>query len=94
VQKLYKGLEEIGLKPFVEEKSIRLPCLTTVSVPAGVDGKQICDILMAQGIEVAGGLGDTAGKFWRIGTFGINSSDENITRVVAALKDAMASVRH
>ena len=45
---------------------------------------------MSQKIEIAGGLGPTAGKIWRIGTFGINSDKQKIDKVVAALKAAIA----
>jgi len=93
-QLLYKGLHDIGLTPFVKDEKLRLPCLTTVSVPEGVDAKQVCDTLMSHGIEIAGGLGPTVGKLWRIGTFGMNSSEPNITRVVAALKAALPEQKH
>ena len=75
---------------FLFLQNIRLPCLTTVKVPAGVDWKKVADTLMSQKIEIAGGLGPTVGKIWRIGTFGINSDKQKIEKVVAALKAAIA----
>uniref|UniRef100_A0A7E4WAM1 Alanine--glyoxylate aminotransferase n=1 Tax=Panagrellus redivivus TaxID=6233 RepID=A0A7E4WAM1_PANRE len=84
----YKELQNAGFEPFVANKSIRLPCLTTVKVPEGVDWKIVADKLMAQKIEIAGGLGPTLGKIWRIGTFGVNSNQDKIKKVVAALKEA------
>lgn len=62
--------------------------MTTVRVPEGVNWKAVQDKLMAQGFEIAGGLGPTAGKIWRIGTFGINSNPDDI----AALKYALEGV--
>uniref|UniRef100_A0A914WMK9 Alanine--glyoxylate aminotransferase n=1 Tax=Plectus sambesii TaxID=2011161 RepID=A0A914WMK9_9BILA len=94
VQLLYIGLDDIGVSPFVQDEKLRLPCLTTVAVPEGIDAKQVCDTLMSQGIEVAGGLGPTVGKLWRIGTFGMNSNEANIKRVVAAMKAALADQKH
>ena len=44
---------------------------------------------MAQGYEIAGGLGPTAGKIWRIGTFGINSNPEDINALKLAFKNAL-----
>jgi len=90
VKYLYNLLQEAGLEPFVSDENIRLPCLTTVKVPSGVDWKKVADTLMSQKIEIAGGLGPTVGKIWRIGTFGINSDKQKIEKVVAALKAAIA----
>jgi alanine-glyoxylate transaminase/serine-glyoxylate transaminase/serine-pyruvate transaminase len=88
-QLFYKELHDIGLELFVDNPEYRLPCLTTVKVPAGVDWKAVVDKLMSQRIEISGGLGPTVGKIWRIGTFGVNSSPETIGRVVKALKEAL-----
>jgi len=88
-KRLYDGLHSIGLELFVENPDYRLPCLTTVKVPAGVDWKAVVDKLMSQRIEISGGLGPTIGKIWRIGTFGVNSSPESIDRVVKALHEAL-----
>uniref|UniRef100_A0A183BM69 Alanine--glyoxylate aminotransferase n=1 Tax=Globodera pallida TaxID=36090 RepID=A0A183BM69_GLOPA len=85
----YAALKELRLELFVEKENNRLPCLTTVRVPDGVDWKAVQDKLMAQGFEIAGGLGPTAGKIWRIGTFGINSNPEDIESLKQALKGAL-----
>lgn len=58
-------------------------------VPDGVDWKAVQSKLMAQGYEIAGGLGPTAGKIWRIGTFGVNSNPEDIEALKLALKSAL-----
>jgi len=60
-----------------------------VRVPDGVDWKAVQSKLMAQGYEIAGGLGPTAGKIWRIGTFGVNSNPEDIDALKLALKSAL-----
>lgn len=66
-----------------------MPCLTTVRIPNGVDWKAVQSKLMARGYEIAGGLGPTVGKIWRIGTFGINSNPEDIDALKLALKSAL-----
>nr|AAK26375.1 class V aminotransferase [Heterodera glycines] len=86
---LYDAFDQLGLELFVQKENNRLPCLTTVRVPEGVDWKAVQDKLMAQGFEIAGGLGPTAGKIWRIGTFGINSNPEDIESLKQALKGAL-----
>ena len=40
-------------------------------------------------IEIAGGLGQLAGKVWRIGLMGYNARKENAALVCAALRDAL-----
>jgi alanine-glyoxylate transaminase/serine-glyoxylate transaminase/serine-pyruvate transaminase len=85
----YNSLAEIGLGLFVENANHRLPCLTTVKVPEGVDWKAVQAKLMARGIEIAGGLGPTAGKIWRIGTFGINSNTDEIDVLTNTLKSVL-----
>uniref|UniRef100_A0A1I7SWC1 Alanine--glyoxylate aminotransferase n=1 Tax=Bursaphelenchus xylophilus TaxID=6326 RepID=A0A1I7SWC1_BURXY len=88
VKILYRLLNENGFDLFVEKPENRLPCLTTVKVPPGVDWKAVQDNLMSQGWEIAGGLGATAGKIWRIGTFGINSDVSRFEQIPKLLKAA------
>lgn len=86
---LWKGLEELGLTLHVA-KEYRLPSLTTVRIPEGVDGPAVSRYLMQNyNIELGNGLGELAGKVWRIGLMGFNSRPENVTLLLAALKDAL-----
>ena len=83
---LWDGLEQIGLKCHVE-KEYRLPTLTTVRIPDGVDGKAIAGRLLNDyNIEIAGGLGELGGKVWRIGLMGFNSRRENVITLLEALE--------
>ncbi|KJH50654.1 aminotransferase, class V [Dictyocaulus viviparus] len=87
---LYQKLQEVGLQCFVEHEKWRLPCLTTVKVPDGVDWKGVIEEMMKRGTEIAGGLGPTVGKLWRIGTFGCNSDKQKIEKVVTLLAETIA----
>ena len=79
---LWTGLESLGLEMHVPEE-LRLPTLTTVRIPEDVDGKAFTShLLNAHGIEVGGGLGVLAGKIWRIGLMGFNSTPENVDRLL------------
>ena len=79
---LWTGLESLGLEMHVPEE-LRLPTLTTVRIPEDVDGKAFSShLLNAHGIEVGGGLGVLAGKIWRIGLMGFNSTPENVDRLL------------
>ena len=40
-------------------------------------------------VEIAGGLGPSAGKVWRVGILGYNAQPQNIALVLAAMKDAL-----
>jgi alanine-glyoxylate transaminase/serine-glyoxylate transaminase/serine-pyruvate transaminase len=81
-ERLWAGLERLGLELHAPEH-LRLPTLTTVRIPEGVDGKAFClHLLNKHGIEVGGGLGALAGKVWRIGLMGYNSRAENVDRLL------------
>lgn len=81
----WKGLADLGLTCHVEE-SFRLPTLTTVRVPDGVDAKAVGRQLMTDyNIEVGGGLGELGGKVWRIGLMGYNSQPEHVDTLLHAL---------
>ncbi|NES82185.1 MAG: alanine--glyoxylate aminotransferase family protein [Moorea sp. SIO2B7] len=83
---LWEGLADLGLVCHVEEE-FRLPTLTTVRIPEGVDGKAVSGKLLGDyNIEVAGGLGELGGKVWRIGLMGYNSRPENVLILLEALK--------
>ena len=89
VEYLWSSLESIDLKMHVE-KQYRLPTLTTVCIPDGVDGKSVAkQLLLEHNIEIGGGLGELAGKVWRVGLMGYNSRTENVDRLIAALKQVL-----
>ncbi len=83
---LVKGLEELGMKMLVEAP-YRLPMLNAVSVPQGIDELAIRRRLRNEfKIEIGGGLGQLAGKVWRIGLMGYTSRKENVESLLAALQ--------
>ena len=87
---LQDGLEALGL-PLLAEQGHRLPQLTTVGLPDGVDEavwrRRLLD---RHGIEVGGGLGDFAGRAWRIGLMGHSCSERNVRLLLAAIEDLLA----
>ena len=86
----WEGLGELGLSCHVEPE-YRLPSLTTVRVPEGVDAKAVAGFLLSEyNIEIAGGLGELAGKVWRVGLMGFNSRPENVLLLLSALREALA----
>ena len=92
-ERLWRGLERLGLRLHVPEH-LRLSTLTTVCIPAGVDGKAFCrHLLDSHGIEVGGGLGDLAGKVWRIGLMGYNSTPNNVDLLLNLLESELPRYR-
>lgn len=89
VEYLWEGLENLGLSMHVEQE-YRLPTLTTVCIPTGVDGKAIArQLLNEHNIEIGGGLGELAGKVWRVGLMGFNSRKESVDQLLAALRQVL-----
>ena len=88
-EKLVQELEKIGLKAFVPENE-RLPQLTSVTVPKGIDEAITrAALLNDYNIEIGAGLGELAGKVWRIGLMGYTSNEKNISACVNALKEIL-----
>lgn len=86
----WAGLEKMGLECHVA-KEHRLPSLTTVKVPAGVDSKAVTKHLLEKyDIEIGNGLGELAGVVWRVGLMGFNSRMDNVAVLLACFKDALA----
>ena len=90
---LWEGLLTLGLELHVE-KDLRLPTLTTVRIPEGIDGKAFTlHLLKNHGIEIGGGLGDLAGKVWRIGLMGYNSTPENVDTIISLFESELPKFR-
>jgi alanine-glyoxylate transaminase / serine-glyoxylate transaminase / serine-pyruvate transaminase len=92
-ERLWSGLEALGLECHVSAE-LRLPTLTTVRIPEGVDGKAFTlHLLNNHGIEVGGGLGALAGKVWRIGLMGYNSREDNVDRLLNLIEQELPAFR-
>lgn len=84
---LQEGLQKLGFELFAAEGH-RLPQLTSVWVPDGVDDASARRTLLERhGIEIGGGLGQFAGKVWRIGCMGHTARPRNVTLLLAALAE-------
>ncbi len=88
---LQDGLEERGLTLFAEKGS-RLPELTTVRVPEGVDSGAVrARLLERHNLEIGNGAGEYADTVWRIGLMGHNATTGTALQVLAALDDVLAT---
>jgi alanine-glyoxylate transaminase/serine-glyoxylate transaminase/serine-pyruvate transaminase len=89
-QDLQDGLVKLGLELCVAEEH-RLPELTTVWVPEGVDDVEVRrSLLETYGIEIGPGAGPWAGQVWRIGVMGHGARDRNVTLLLAGLTEILA----
>ena len=85
----WEGLAAMGLQCHVAREH-RLPSLTTVRIPEGVDGKAVAGQLLREyNIEIAAGLGQLGGKVWRVGLMGFNSRRENVALLLRALGEVL-----
>lgn len=85
----WEELAKIGLECVVPHER-RLPSLTTVKIPEGVDGMKVIVKMREEfQIEIGGALGSLKGKAWRIGLMGYNSRKEIVRLVVSALKECI-----
>jgi alanine-glyoxylate transaminase/serine-glyoxylate transaminase/serine-pyruvate transaminase len=86
---LWEKMENLGLKLFVPQEH-RLPSLTTVCVPEGVDDVAVRTRLReTYNIDIAGGFGPLKGKIWRVGLMGFSSRRENVTLLSEALREIL-----
>jgi alanine-glyoxylate transaminase/serine-glyoxylate transaminase/serine-pyruvate transaminase len=86
---LKSGLTDLGLELFGDPQN-RLPMLTCVMIPKGVDDAKLRGRLLNDyGIEIAGGFGPLKGKAWRIGLMGYSSSERNVHYLLSALRELL-----
>jgi alanine-glyoxylate transaminase/serine-glyoxylate transaminase/serine-pyruvate transaminase len=83
-RQIQEALADLGFRPFAEER--QLPQLTSVWLPDGVDDAKLRGELRTRfGIEVGGGLGDLAGKGWRVGLMGHSARERSVVTLLGAL---------
>ncbi len=88
---LKAGLDKLGMGLVVKEGD-RLPQLNTVWIPEGVDDAAVRTRLLNEyNLEIGAGLGDLAGKVWRIGLMGQSSKKENIILCLSVLDEVLNS---
>ena len=83
---LKEGLEAIGVE-FLVDLPYRLPMLNAIKIPDGIDDVQVRSRLLDEyNIEIGAGLGEFAGKVWRIGIMGESCTKNHINMLLSALK--------
>ena len=89
---LVEGVAPLGFIPLVSAP-YRLPMLTTLRLPESLPPQEEAALrrrlLDRHNIEVGGGLGELAGKVWRVGLMGVNARIESVDQLVGALQAEM-----
>lgn len=86
---LAAGIEAMGLTLHAQE-GYRLPPLTTVKVPEGIDDLKLRQgLLHEHNIEIGGGIGAMAGQILRIGLMGYGSTEQNVLLLLFALEEQL-----
>ena len=88
--RLHTELPALGFR-LAAERGHQLPELTTAWLPEGADDAALRKALLeTYGIEVGGGLGEFAGKAWRIGLMGHSARERSVTALLGALRELLA----
>jgi (S)-ureidoglycine-glyoxylate aminotransferase len=85
---LRAGIQALGLQLFGQTPSAyRLPMLTPIIVPDGIDDLRVRSLLLQDfGIEIGAAFGPLQGRVWRIGTLGCSATRQNVLLCLAALE--------
>jgi alanine-glyoxylate transaminase/serine-glyoxylate transaminase/serine-pyruvate transaminase len=88
---LVAGVEAMGLSMLVPEGE-RLPMLNAIRIPEGANDVNVRKMLLNDfSVEIGGGLGDLAGKVWRVGLMGHASCQRNVLLFLSALESILKS---
>ena len=87
---LIAGIEAMGLELLVKKPADRLPTVTAVMIPDGIDDANVRNQLLDEfNIEIAGGLGPLKAKIWRVGLMGHCSQKPYVLLFLAALEKTL-----
>jgi alanine-glyoxylate transaminase / serine-glyoxylate transaminase / serine-pyruvate transaminase len=91
-RRLWSKLESMNFKLFISDSKNRVPSVTSVFIPQGVDALKVSAFAIQNyNFEIAGGLGATAGKIFRIGLMGHNATPALVDKTIEILKEAIGS---
>ena len=93
-QALRAGLEALEIDLIVSPEA-RLPQLNAASIPNGIDEAKVRKHLLDDyNLEIGAGLGQLAGKVWRIGLMGFSANPNNVRLCINALASALQAQGH
>lgn len=87
---LYSALKRRGFEMFIEQAKDRVPSVTSIKVPSGIDSVKVLSYAMQKyKLEIGGGLGPTFGQIFRIGLMGNSATQEMVDKTVKVLVEAV-----
>jgi len=87
---LIAGVEAMGLGLLVKNPADRLPTVTAVMIPNGIDDVKVRNQLLEEfNIEIAGGFGPVKGKIWRVGLMGYCSQKPFVLLFLSAMEKVL-----
>ncbi len=91
---LRAGMEALGLSLFAKE-GFRAASLNSISLSEGISDKVVRGHLLNDyNIEIAGGLGEVAGKIWRVGLMGEGARQQHVMYLLSALEVILKDLGH
>jgi alanine-glyoxylate transaminase/serine-glyoxylate transaminase/serine-pyruvate transaminase len=85
-----KQIERLGLKMHVPNPADRIWNLNVPDAPQGMDDAKVrATLLKENGIEIAGGFGQLAGKVFRIGLMGPLATTQSVTHFMHCFESAL-----
>jgi (S)-ureidoglycine-glyoxylate aminotransferase len=88
------GAEAMGLEVFGDQAH-KMPNVTGIHIPAGVDGDRARRALLEHfNIEIGTSFGPLHGKIWRIGAMGYNAREDCVLATLAGLETVLAAEGH
>ncbi len=83
------GLQNIGIKLWVDEQAIASPTVTTAHIPDNFTWNNFQQILQKQGLIVGGGIGALDGKIFRLGHMGQQAKPELIRQALKIIEQTL-----
>jgi alanine-glyoxylate transaminase / serine-glyoxylate transaminase / serine-pyruvate transaminase len=80
------ALETVGFSAFVQNPLERLPTVLAVRLPDSIPDVPTRAALRERNVVITGGLGETAGKIWRLGLMGESARPAFYARFLEALE--------
>jgi alanine-glyoxylate transaminase/serine-glyoxylate transaminase/serine-pyruvate transaminase len=87
---LIAGVEAMEMALLVKNPADRLPTVTAVLIPNGIDDVKVRKQLLEEfNIEIAGGFGPVKGKIWRVGLMGYCSQKPFVLLFLSAMEKVL-----
>lgn len=84
-----RALQALGLT-FYADPGVRLPTVTAVNVPPGIDQDRVRQkLLTPYRIDIGGGLGSLSGKLWRVGIMSHSAQPTFFTAFITLLENIL-----